>query len=266
MPGGESGEADLVTSSDSSSSAGSLVNTVKTVQVQLQVAAGGLAPSDMSRNDAVAARVAWLDAPSFAAQAPLPANAAAPATVAANAPVSPRHASPSKAQASQNQNQKHQVLVQANPRQVALPPQLVAAAAAAAPMNGANGSARDSRLSAPAGISSRDRDREHVPRAVRAFLKSADNRAKLAHLPALVKGYLTRRLLRSEKVKELIRTIQDTAQLMVSLVDVDAARVTREDTLKDSMLQERLYAQVCFARVTKTHNTSRQLLKRFCIL
>ena len=228
-------EADVVTSSDSSSSAGSLINTVKSKQV----AAGGAltsAPTTASRSDSGVARIAWLEAPS--APSPFPtAPASQPRTgpVAAAGVAHARQPSPSKVQQQQSAAANH-LQMQANQRQVA--PQAVTAAA---PVNG-----RDSRLSAPvgapAGIS---REHVHVPRAVRAFLKSSENRAKLANLPALVKGYLTRRLLRSEKVNGLIRTIQDTAQLMVSLVDVDATRVTREDTIKDSMLQERLYAQVC---------------------
>ena len=229
-------EADVVTSSDSSSSAGSLINTVKSKQV----AAGGAltsAPMTSSRSDVGAARIAWHEAPSAPSPSPsAPASQPGPSATAAAGVAHARQPSPSKVQQQQQPAAANHVQMQASQRQVV--PQAVTAAA---PVNG-----RDNRLSAPVGTpAGMSREHVHVPRAVRAFLKSSENRAKLAHLPALVKGYLTRRLLRSEKVNGLIRTIQDTAQLMVSLVDVDATRVTREDTIKDSMLQERLYAQVC---------------------
>jgi centrosomal protein CEP110 len=65
--------------------------------------------------------------------------------------------------------------------------------------------------------------------------------SKLSRLPAMVKGYLVRRLVKTEKVQDTIKTIRDTTQ---ELINLNLELPEREVTQEDVSLHSRLIAQL----------------------
>ncbi|XP_074554954.1 uncharacterized protein cp110 [Halichoeres trimaculatus] len=66
-------------------------------------------------------------------------------------------------------------------------------------------------------------------------------------LLAVVKGFLTRRLLRTERVAQLVRTVRDTRQLLLAL-RLQSTSVGEFSSRQDLLLQERLALQLRAAR------------------
>ncbi|KTG05946.1 hypothetical protein cypCar_00022631, partial [Cyprinus carpio] len=72
---------------------------------------------------------------------------------------------------------------------------------------------------------------------------TAEQQMALCHLTATVKGFLIRRLLRTEKVKHLRQTVQDTQEFIRSFSS-DAPQRNASLSEQDLSLRERVRAQV----------------------
>ncbi|XP_059414825.1 centriolar coiled-coil protein of 110 kDa-like [Carassius carassius] len=72
---------------------------------------------------------------------------------------------------------------------------------------------------------------------------TAEQQRALCHLTAIVKGFLIRRLLKTEKVKHLRQTIQDTLEFIRSFI-TEAPQRNDSLTEQDLSLQERVRAQL----------------------
>jgi centrosomal protein CEP110 len=69
---------------------------------------------------------------------------------------------------------------------------------------------------------------------------------KFDKLTAVVKGYLTRRLLNTEKIQNIIETIRDTVELLLRLYEENPANAQGLTEIKqeDQNLHHRLVQQV----------------------
>ncbi|XP_005925423.1 centriolar coiled-coil protein of 110 kDa [Haplochromis burtoni] len=81
------------------------------------------------------------------------------------------------------------------------------------------------------------------PRARQSLVLTADQQKAFCRIGAITRGFLTRRLLKTEKVKHLRQTIMDTQEFIRSF-QTEALQKRSAYTAQDLALQERVRAQL----------------------